>query len=178
MNVPAPLASFVLEQAVDLPSSPTNDDRSKDNKTPSGSSTPAAKPKTGTGEVKMPKWLKLGQSKRLYLLMSVHLISKFIHFFNNREITCNSIFPPLCNCFLGCTFKVFSFVFICSIILSIQWKIGIYLLCPRSQTPNDVFNDYIAFHASKCLCGDLRIISESANDINVGTTWNVILWLD
>uniref|UniRef100_A0A8H7Y042 UBX domain-containing protein n=1 Tax=Psilocybe cubensis TaxID=181762 RepID=A0A8H7Y042_PSICU len=63
VNVPAPLAPFVLEQAVDLPSPPVNDDKGKDDKSPSSSSTPSAKPKTSGGEVKMPKWLKLGQKK-------------------------------------------------------------------------------------------------------------------
>ncbi|PPQ91831.1 hypothetical protein CVT25_000278 [Psilocybe cyanescens] len=67
VNVPAPLATFVLEQAVDLPSPPTNEERVKDDKSASGSAAPrASKPKTGTGEVKIPKWLKLGQSKQLY----------------------------------------------------------------------------------------------------------------
>jgi tether containing UBX domain for GLUT4 len=60
-DLPAPLASAVLERAVELPTPPSFDgDRKKD-----GPSSVAAssKGKNSSGEVKIPKWLKLGPKK-------------------------------------------------------------------------------------------------------------------
>jgi len=60
-NVPAPLASAVLERAVELPAPPRFDgDRKKDG--PSSVSTSGSGWGLG-GEVKVPKWLKLGSKK-------------------------------------------------------------------------------------------------------------------
>ncbi|KAF8958326.1 hypothetical protein BDZ97DRAFT_1668664 [Flammula alnicola] len=63
MDVPAPLASSVLSQAMDfpIPVSPP------DVEPPSHPSKPHHPPKasSSSGEVKIPKWLKMGQSKSL-----------------------------------------------------------------------------------------------------------------
>ncbi|KAN0138911.1 hypothetical protein V8E53_003299 [Lactarius tabidus] len=61
-DVPAPLASAVLERAVELPAPPSFDeDRKKD--VPSSVATSSKGKKSSTGEVKVPKWLKLGPKK-------------------------------------------------------------------------------------------------------------------
>ena len=58
--MPAPLASAVLERAVELPAPPSFDgDRKKDEPSPVAAS---SKGKGSSGEVKVPKWLKLGPS--------------------------------------------------------------------------------------------------------------------
>lgn len=62
-NVPAPLASAVLSQAVDLPPPPNYDAESSISQ--SSASLPAPMPSTSavpSGEKKIPKWLKLGLS--------------------------------------------------------------------------------------------------------------------
>ena len=65
-DLPAPLASAVLEHAVDLPAPPGFDGNQKTKEAPSpavsaSSSSNRARDSTG-GEVKIPKWLKLGSS--------------------------------------------------------------------------------------------------------------------
>ncbi|KAH9999211.1 hypothetical protein BJV74DRAFT_794609 [Russula compacta] len=66
-DLPAPLASAVLEHAVDLPAAPGFDGNQKTKEAPSSavsasSSSNTARDSTG-GEVKIPKWLKLGAKK-------------------------------------------------------------------------------------------------------------------
>ena len=60
--MPAPLASAVLERAVELPAPPSFDgDRKKD--VPSSVATSSkGKGKSSSGEAKVPKWFKLGPS--------------------------------------------------------------------------------------------------------------------
>jgi tether containing UBX domain for GLUT4 len=61
-NVPAPLASAVLERAVELPAPPSFDgDRKKD--VQSSVATSSKGKKGSSGEAKVPKWLKLGPKK-------------------------------------------------------------------------------------------------------------------
>ncbi|KAF9565427.1 hypothetical protein CPC08DRAFT_190185 [Agrocybe pediades] len=63
-SVSAPLADFVLKQAVDLPKPPVIEDNTNDEsppKPPSSSTQPSSSSKSG--DVKMPKWLKLGNKK-------------------------------------------------------------------------------------------------------------------
>ncbi|KAF9473748.1 hypothetical protein BDN70DRAFT_885577 [Pholiota conissans] len=61
VDVPAPLSPFVLghAEALPIPVSPSDDDK------PATSSKPAHPPKapSSSGEVKVPKWLKLGNKK-------------------------------------------------------------------------------------------------------------------
>ncbi|KAI9451075.1 hypothetical protein BJY52DRAFT_1191292 [Lactarius psammicola] len=60
-DLPAPLASAVLERAVELPTPPSFDgNRKKDE--PSSSVAASSKGRDSSGEVKIPKWLKLGSS--------------------------------------------------------------------------------------------------------------------
>jgi len=60
-DVPAPLASAVLERAVELPGPPSFDgDRKKDDPPSIAAS---SKGKGKSGDVKVPKWLKLGKNK-------------------------------------------------------------------------------------------------------------------
>jgi len=56
-NLPAPLASAVLEHAVELPAPPSFDGTS------SVAASSKGKGKGSSGEVKIPKWLKLGPKK-------------------------------------------------------------------------------------------------------------------
>ncbi len=61
-DLPAPLASAVLERAVELPAPPSFDgNRKKDE--PSSSVAKPNRGKDSSGEVKIPKWLKLGSSE-------------------------------------------------------------------------------------------------------------------
>lgn len=75
-DLPAPLASAVLEHAVDLPAPSSFDGNQKKEDAPpptaSASSSSGARDKTG-GDVKIPKWLKLGSSKSLSMRRSPRL---------------------------------------------------------------------------------------------------------
>ncbi|KAH8981593.1 hypothetical protein EDB86DRAFT_3051381 [Lactarius hatsudake] len=62
-DLPAPLASAVLERAVELPTPPSFDERNRKNDEPSSSAAAgSSKGRDLGGEVKIPKWLKLGSS--------------------------------------------------------------------------------------------------------------------
>ena len=67
-DLPAPLASAVLEHAVDLPAPPAFDGNQKKEEAPPPSSSNRARDKA-SGDVKIPKWLKLGSSKSLSMLL-------------------------------------------------------------------------------------------------------------
>jgi tether containing UBX domain for GLUT4 len=62
--LPAPLAPSVLEHAVDLPALPSGFDGNQKKSTVSAASSNRARD-TASGDVKIPKWLKLGSSKSL-----------------------------------------------------------------------------------------------------------------
>jgi len=66
-DLPAPLASVVLEHAVDLPAPSSFDGNQKKEAAPpptvSASSSNKARDTAGGGDVKIPKWLKLGSKK-------------------------------------------------------------------------------------------------------------------
>jgi hypothetical protein len=68
-DLPAPLASAILEHAVDLPAPPAFDGNQKREEASSTVSAPGSsnrvKVPSGGGEVKIPKWLKLGSSTSL-----------------------------------------------------------------------------------------------------------------
>ena len=66
-DVPAPLASAVLEHAVDLPAPPGFDGKQKKEEAPSPtvSASSSNRARDTGGEVKIPKWLKLGSSRSL-----------------------------------------------------------------------------------------------------------------
>ncbi|KAH9028521.1 hypothetical protein EDB84DRAFT_1563097 [Lactarius hengduanensis] len=62
-DLPAPLASTVLERAVELPAPPSFDGKNRKNDEPSSSvAAGSRKGRDLGGEVKIPKWLKLGSS--------------------------------------------------------------------------------------------------------------------
>jgi len=60
-NLPAPLASAVLERAIELTAPPSFDENRK--KDGPSSVAASSKGKGSSGEVKVPKWLKLGPKK-------------------------------------------------------------------------------------------------------------------
>jgi len=64
-DVPAPLASAVLEHAVDLPAPPGFDGNQKKEEAPSPtvSASSSNRARDTGGDVKIPKWLKLGPKK-------------------------------------------------------------------------------------------------------------------
>ncbi|KAH9057886.1 hypothetical protein EDB87DRAFT_976262 [Lactarius vividus] len=62
-DLPAPLASAVLERAVELPTPPSFDENRKKNEPSSSVAAGSRKGKDSSGEVKIPKWLKLGSKK-------------------------------------------------------------------------------------------------------------------
>jgi len=64
-DVPAPLASAVLEHAVDLPAPPGLDGNQKKEGAPSPtvSASGSNRARDTGGDVKIPKWLKLGSKK-------------------------------------------------------------------------------------------------------------------
>jgi hypothetical protein len=81
-NSPAPLASAVLEHAVDLPAPPDFDGNPKKKGTSSavsasGPSSSTVKDPTGA-EVKVPKWLKLGSSAFPYRSLRPCLVRNFL----------------------------------------------------------------------------------------------------
>jgi hypothetical protein len=73
-DLAAPLASAVLEHAVDLPAPSSFDGNQKKEAAPpptvSSSSSNRARDTAGGGDVKIPKWLKLGSSKSLSMRRS------------------------------------------------------------------------------------------------------------
>ena len=92
-DVPAPLASAVLERAVELPAPPSFDgDRKKD--VPSSVATSSkGKGKSSSGEAKVPKWFKLGPSAFRSI---VPFYPVFVTFYC-REINFNTRMVPLCS---------------------------------------------------------------------------------
>jgi len=69
-DLPAPLASAVLEHAVDLPAPPGFDGNQKKEGAPPPTASASSSNKRGTGgDVKIPKWLKLGFSKSLSIFL-------------------------------------------------------------------------------------------------------------
>ena len=90
--MPAPLASAVLERAVELPAPPSFDgDRKKD--LPSSVATSSkGKGKSSSGEAKVPKWLKLGPSAFRSI---VPFYSMFVTFYC-REVNFSTRMVPVC----------------------------------------------------------------------------------
>jgi tether containing UBX domain for GLUT4 len=81
--LPAPLASSVLEHAVDLPApSGGFDGNQKKEEAPSSAVSASSSNRardTASGDVKIPKWLKLGSSKSLSMRLRspVYLVTFF-----------------------------------------------------------------------------------------------------
>jgi hypothetical protein len=76
-DLPAPLASAVLEHAVDLPAPSGFDGNQKKEEAPPPSTVSASSSNRASGDVKIPKWLKLGSSKSLSMRRSPCLRCNF-----------------------------------------------------------------------------------------------------
>ena len=96
-DVPAPLASSVLEHAVDLPAPPGFDGNQKKEEVPSPtvSASSSNRARDTGGDVKIPKWLKLGPSESLSMRRPpVYLVVTFL-FQRSKRLTpgCYSSVP-------------------------------------------------------------------------------------
>ena len=74
-NVPAPLDPSLISQAVELPVPPDFDTAPSKGATPAAASNkPSSSSATGSGEKKVPKWLKLGSTSLLVITHHLMLI--------------------------------------------------------------------------------------------------------
>ena len=107
-DLPAPLASAVLEHAVDLPAPSGFDGNQKKEEAPPPPTVSASSSNRASGDVKIPKWLKLGSSKSLSMRRSPCLPCNFFSLL--RKVTpytpdgiINSPLPPFeelsCSCY-------------------------------------------------------------------------------
>jgi hypothetical protein len=189
-DLPAPLASAVLERAVELPTPPSFDgDRKKD-----GPSSVAAssKGKNSSGEVKIPKWLKLGPSAFRSIVSSCPVFVTF----SRREVNPYTRMVLLSSsrhrkqpCSCSCCKRMHALdtrhivdtpsrrsylnllvVYPWSRQRSIDGKVRVYVAGPCTKSANKILDNEsgVPLNASQGLCCNLGIISEPAHHIRLG----------